>query len=619
MCGIQVMVDGAAGEAELREALGSALACLEHRGPDDSGIELITAGKHRVGLGHRRLSIIDLSAAGRQPMSDSRGELFIVYNGEIYNYIELRAELQRLGHAFRTGTDTETILAAYRAWGTDAFARFNGMWALALLDLRTNELVLSRDRAGIKPLYFCMPSNRALLVSSETRPIARQLRARGIALSPNEEIICDYLRQNLINHRDVSWFEEIRSFPAGTWARIDLNAPRLAPPAPQSYWDPFAVPHPQCKSDDDAAAYLGELLADAVKIRLRSDVPVGCLLSGGLDSSSIASFARANGNARLLSAVSDNRRYDESQFIDAYAEHAGMQPHRFVCPSEPPADLFDSLRRLLRVNEQPFNSLSVLSYHALMKDARAQGVTVILSGQGADELLCGYKKYYLFYLAGLLRARRLPAFAREAWGCLRISSPQFKLAEAKRYAPFVHDPVRAALGEKFAAHPPLDLGASASLSERQLLDIARFTVPALVHYEDRMSMAHSREVRLPFLDYRLISFCLQSPDSRKLQKGWTKYMLRRAMQGRLPDSIVWRRDKQGFLTPQENWLGKPLKRDMEALLAEPLETERRGYVRPGAFRNLYERFAKGDRLVWHGDVLRFLLTELWLQDLKRDI
>ena len=613
MCGLFGVVSRGAALSD--DAVRAAHEVQQHRGPDGIGAWHGTVDAHSVTLGHQRLSIIDLSVAGAQPMRRGDDEV-LVYNGEIYNYLELRSELERAGVVFRTRTDTEVVLAALRHWGAEAASqRFNGMWALAWLDRSGRRLVLSRDRAGEKPLYYTH-ADGALFFASEIKTL---LSLTGRRYAVNATVVARYLGQSLVDATDETFFEGIRKLPPACVATVPLAQDRPLDVRPRPYW--------QGRVAGDVAPFprfveeLASTFLDAVDIRLRSDVPVGVLLSGGLDSSCIAAamheLAGPDGDVNLLSAVSDDARYDESPFIDAMATHLG-RPVQKVRLDLWPEQVLPLLETLCWYNDEPVASFGNLAHYQLMQRAKEHGITVILSGQGADELLCGYRKYLGFYLQSLVRARRYVEAGRVAAGFLRNGTvlTQFTLAEASRYLPRVvarrNDGI---LGPRLRGTPALGVGlGEGSLQDRQWLDFTRFSIPLLTHTEDRMSMSHGREIRLPFLDVRLMDQLLPAPADYKLRDGWTKYALRKAFAGRLPPSVVWRKDKQGFVNPQVEWLRDRLRPAvLEAFGPESLIFQH-GLVDRRALLELYDRYCRP-----HGSGIFFLqifsplALEVWMR------
>ncbi|MGE5373161.1 MAG: asparagine synthase (glutamine-hydrolyzing) [Solirubrobacterales bacterium] len=615
MCGIAGII---ARDPDCRPLMLAAERTQLHRGPDAQRIASYPAGDWQVWLGHQRLSIIDLSEAGTQPMASEDGSDILIYNGEVYNYKEIRQELLLQGVRFHTETDTEVVLAALRQWGPEAaLSRFNGMWAFAWLDLSSKRLILARDRAGIKPLHFLMDEGR-FLFASELKTVLAMCPKR---FSINSQVAAAYLDQSLLDATDQTFLLGIDQVPAGHYCVLNLNASSLGPEM-HRYWRlPFdEIP---VTDEDELIERVRALFQDAVSLRLRSDVPVGVLLSGGLDSSSIAAMMRKNlgpsANLNLLSAVSRNAQYDESPFVDEMVRHLGCSIHKVNIDFEP-EEAFRYLDEVSWFNDEPAGSFSTVAHYLLMRRAKALGITVILSGQGADELLCGYKKYLGFWIKYLAETGHYGQAIGTFAGFVKNGSivNQFSLKEGKRYLPARFRPAEPGiLGERLHAYQPevIGLRPGMTVQERQALDVERFSVPVLTHYEDRMSMAFSREIRLPFLDYRMMELLVPLPVRMKLSRGWTKAIFRKAMAPELPREIAWRKDKQGFITPQSEWMRDRLKPQVLEYFGADSMIFKMGLADR---RNLLEKYSQYCRQGWSGsvsvkDIFNPLALEIWLR------
>jgi asparagine synthase (glutamine-hydrolysing) len=625
MCGIFGIVQYASLEPDA-SALEAAYRVQAHRGPDGHGIATYTIGRRSLTFAHQRLSIIDLSDAGLQPMEEADGAGSVIYNGELYNYLELRAELEGRGRSFLTRTDTEVLLTALREWGPDgALSRFNWMGALAWLDRTSGRLVLACDSASEKPLY-CYSDDNRLLFASEIKTLLTLL---GRKLPLDRDVVGQFVFQGLTDASTRTFFEGIRRIEAGTFTTLDLFAEELRcrvlrftpPQASMAAERPLPI--------GTFIEELRRLFIDAVRLRLRSDVPVGVLLSGGLDSSSIAAVAQrlagSHGAPRLLSAISEDPRFDESAHIGAMERYLGQRAHRITLRMAPET-LVAELSEANWYNDAPVAGLSALAHRRLMKRAKELGLTVILSGQGADETLLGYSKFLGFYLQSLVRRGRVvKAFAVLAtFLANRSIIAQFNLSDAKRYVPLLRvlsdssGAGRAQVeGEWLRGwnSVPLGLGAG-SLAERQILDLRHFSVPMLCHYEDRMSMAESREIRLPFLDPRLIDLLLAAPDDYKLRRGWTKYALRKAMEPMLPPEVCWRRDKRGFANPEGEWLKRELREAVLDAFGVDSLVCRHGILDSSALLRLYAQYRGqpvGRGSIWYREIFAPLSLELWMQ------
>jgi asparagine synthase (glutamine-hydrolysing) len=576
-----------------------------YRGPNDHGVCTLTLkpmegesnGRFDVFLGNRRLSILDLSANGHQPMTDGQGR-WIAYNGEIFNYLELRHELELKGHEFTTATDTEVILHVYSEYGEQGFDRLNGMWAFAIADTRQRRVILSRDRFSIKPLYI-LSVQGCTYFASEIKQLLPLLPTRRL----NTEIMSAFLAQGLLDHCCQTFFEGIvKLAPRNNMVvSLDTGASHERP-----YWN-FGRTR-SFSSANEAAEQFRALFLDSIKLRLRSDVKVGVLLSGGLDSSSIAVGCRnvVGDRVETYSVISEDGTCDERQFIDRLAE-TGLTNRKITFGH---VDALQDLTRVLYHSDEPVGGFSVVAQFKLFGAIkRDTDVTVLLSGQGGDEVLLGYLKFFFFYVKSLYRAHKysqaLFQLAASFWQ--RTILHQFTLRSARRYIPALAP--RHCRAFKMV-HVPVPVWECADIASRQVLDIEKYSVPALTHYEDRNSMAHSLEVRHPFLDHRLVEFLVNLPPDWKIRNGWTKYVLRQAIP-ELPDQIRWRRDKQGFLTPEQQWL----KNDLQHVIRRTFQRSKlseAGILNDQEFLAYYDRFQKG-AAVPHSDIARALIAEQWMR------
>ncbi|MFO0268556.1 MAG: asparagine synthase (glutamine-hydrolyzing), partial [Cyclobacteriaceae bacterium] len=514
-----------------------------------------------IGLGHRRLSIIDLSPNGHQPMLLPSQGLTLTFNGEIYNYIEIREELVTLGHQFHTGSDTEVILRAWAEWGTRALHKFNGMFAFVILDTLNNQLFAVRDRFGVKPLYYTQNSSY-LAIASEVKQL-RELPEYRFQL--NEQIAYDYLRYGLIDHAASTFEQGIEQVMPGHFLKLNLTSGEVK----VERWYELT---PQMWQGTEQQAYekFYALLKDSVRLRLRSDVPVGSALSGGLDSSAIVCLMRgvlqdqglANHPIETITSCFEDKKYDEWHFAEEVVKSVGARAHRVYPTLE---KLQVDLDNLLWHMDHPFGSTSQFSQWCVFEEARRQGLTVMIDGQGADEQLAGYGGNDLALYAGLLAKHRYGKLAWEAssyrqrysslpWGllfrALEVSYPRVgKQLIPKRYRLGRHEPPEWLRHEKFT---PFELHRG-SLTKSLMQQIQAMPLPALLRYEDRNSMAFSVESRVPFMDYRLIEFTLGLPEELIYRRGERKYLLRTAFRGVVPDKILDRKDKMGFVSPEERW------------------------------------------------------------------
>ncbi len=578
---------------------------VRYRGPDAAGYEVFNTkgtGTNNdafdIFLGHRRLSILDLSQAGNQPFTDENG-LWIVYNGEIFNYIELRNELVQKGHTFKSNTDTEVILHVYKEYGETGFDKLNGMWAFAILDIPKRKLILSRDRFSIKPLYF-ISVNDKIYFASEIKQLLPLLEKKEL----NAHIMFSYLSQGLLDHNDQTFYQGIHKIKPKTNVVIQCETGKIEE---KQYWDY----HPEEQlSWADAVERFRELFIDSVKIRLRSDVKIGALLSGGLDSSAIAVVAHdlQHGNFETYSVVSEDKRYSEEKFINVLSKGKGIQNDKLYYKQN---ESLDAVEETLFHNDEPFGGFSIVAQYKIFEKIKKEtDIVVVLSGQGGDETLMGYLKYFFFYLQELLKNGRVMRSFQQIFLSFMYGTvlTQFKYSDAKRYMPFLTKRSPPSFLNLENHYEPI--WEVQSTMQRQRADVDKYSVPALTHYEDRNSMAHSLEVRLPFLDHRLVNFVLNLPAEMKIHKGWTKYILREAFY-ELPKEIRWRRDKQGFITPEEKWLKDDFKERISKVFTTKSALEELGMINAERFLKYYEKFISGDRTIAYMEISRVFIAELW--------
>ncbi len=571
MCGLAAVVTlpGASVAPTLLKHFDRLLA---HRGPDGAGLATFTRAAApaepeaaEVALVFRRLAIIDLDPRASQPMASADGRYVLVFNGEIYNYVELRAELAGRGHGFRTTSDTEVLIAAFAEWGPAALARFVGMFAFALLDRTRRELFVARDPFGIKPLFWALGRD-CIALASEIAPL---LEVPGVGRAADLARAGLFLAVGQTDAGERTMFSAVRSLPAGTYATIALAGP--AAPSPVAYWQPRITPDPQPRPA--AAGELRELFLDSIRLHLRSDVPLGIALSGGVDSSAILAGARAVGGndlvIRTFSFAAEGSDVDETHFIELAAAAAGAQAARVrIAPEEIVADIDD----LVMSQGEPFGSLSIYAQHRVMRLAAESGIKVMLDGQGADELFAGYRPYLARRLSELIARVQLGAALRLVGAMLALPGVTAALV-AQAFEPAVPARLRAfarALlgrpllppwidGRRFAERGLLQTGAaprwSRDILHQALVQSLRETVlPALLRYEDRNAMRFSIESRVPFLTPQLAQFAYAQPSAYLIDaRATSKAVLRAALRGLVPDPILDRRDKIGFATPDRLW------------------------------------------------------------------
>ncbi|MBR1244191.1 asparagine synthase (glutamine-hydrolyzing) [Bradyrhizobium sp. AUGA SZCCT0274] len=598
MCGIFGVFDRH-GLRALPQELLKGLAIASHRGPDGEGAawfdtrqsrEIVidndparAASAHLL-LAHLRLAIIDLSDLGRQPMGTDDGQLWITYNGEIYNYLEIRAELESHGVVFRSHSDTEVVLRAYEAWGSEAFSRFVGMWAFAILDFRQRRLVVSRDRFGIKPLHYVTGGGRFAFASE----IKQLLEIPWVSRSLNTRAVYDYLQYEVSDLGAETFFDGINRLLPGHNLVLQLDTGSCEI---QRYYSPPTGPLLEGISPIDAARRFRELLYESVRVHLRSDVPVGTCLSGGLDSGAIAVLMReiSRTSERPVERHAFNCHFDipeanELEFTRQNIAAAEVQPH-FAEPAD--RDIVDDLQSLVWHQDEPFGSTSIFAQWSVFRLVRDTGVKVVLDGQGADEMLGGYASTAPHFFLEMAARGRFAKAMTESWQWSRLQGRPWhsvvpwtrlrtvlgKLSGAA--GPAMGSPQKPWIREEFKR-----ASAGKSLFELQAYQTAwdakapfesilrRFffesNLPALLRFEDRNSMAFSVESRVPFLDHRLVEFAFALPSDIKFRGGYAKRVLRDAMSGLLPEPVRMRARKMGFATPELHWqttVLKPLVRD----------------------------------------------------------
>jgi len=624
MCGIAgaLAARGSLGDAELGVSVRRMVGAIRHRGPDDQGVLALDG----VGLGHARLSIIDLSAAGHQPMVSEDGRLRIVFNGEIYNFKELRAQLLDTGYRFKSHTDTEVILNGFHCWGTAVFKQLRGMFAIALWDAANGELVLARDRVGKKPLFYGWHEG-ILLFGSEIKAI---LAWPGFERRPNLEAIHHYLS---LQYVPAPWsaFDGVHKVPQASFMVFKRGAGAHT----QSYWqlpDPCAARH---RPDVQLREELIELLDESVRLRMISDVPLGAFLSGGVDSSSVvAMMARhSSGRVKTYCIGFDEAEYDERAYARMVAERYDTDHHEMVVRP----NAMEVLPKLVWHYNEPFADPSALPTYYVSEIARRH-VTVALNGDGGDESFLGYPRYsqclQTEWISHLPRSlRRLggrivnavpPGLDRHRF--IRVARRWLTYVSEKRssrYAPsmvyFFEQDKRAGYGERLVSY--LD-SSSLDLLERYFeqspsfvggaawADIHTYLPDDLLVKVDVASMAHALEARSPLLDHKLMEWAARIPPEQKMAGGQTKNILKKAMEPHLPSEVLYR-PKKGFGVPIDQWF----KSDMKEFAYETLLSQaarQRGLVKADFVEKMLDEHCGGVRL-HHTRLWALLMLELWFR------
>jgi asparagine synthase (glutamine-hydrolysing) len=609
MCGIAGIYCLDSGRSVDRDKLLAMVSTMHHRGPDAQGASVLTPW---VGFGHARLAILDLHPESNQPFAIDDGDLTITFNGEVFNYIELRDELEQLGHRFRTRSDTEVILYAYKQWGPAALRRFNGMWGIAIYDRRDDTLFCARDRFGVKPFNYALGHGR-FIFASEIKAI---LAAAPELATPNYDSLSRVLRASVGAMCVSTCFAEIQRLPPAHSLTIKRGVVKI-----ERWWD-FPEDVDTTITEQDAADGLREILTSAVRLRMRSDVPVGLTLSSGLDSSAIAATVRKihSGPFDTFTAMYAGEPYDESARADAFSKSLGMTSN--LIPANPD-NFLETLRQLVWHLEMPIHTAAVFPLWNIARAARAK-VTVLLEGQGADEALAGYDVNFVEAMLDFALAGQLRQAAVEARWAARTMGAKQALLLAGRYfnPPFLHKAYRWARGDEGVYVGPLANAAeSADLTRRvsrrrgrlnaSLVEQIEGRLVNLLHYGDAISMAHSIESRCPFLDFRLIEFATRLPGRYKFRDGFGKFILRRAMRDMLPSSIVDNRHKLGFPTPIARWFRECPEQTVYPVLRSP-ECRARGLFDPKMLDKSIDDFIRG-RIEISTTIYRWILTELWFQ------
>ena len=561
MCGIAGVVT----KQNVREAsqfLEKATNKLSHRGPEEESFWINE--KDTTAFGHRRLCIIDLSKAGAQPMHYA-SRYTIIYNGELYNYLEVKKELETQGHSFQSHSDTEVLLVAYATWGADCLQRFDGMFAFAIWDEKEQTLFAARDRFGEKPFFFFYDGEKLVFASE-----IKALWEMGIEKEVNQSMLYNFLTIGYTsNPADSSetFYNNIHKLPSAHYLTYSLAGNKLNI---QPYWQVYVEVNKNI-SEADAVAQFQHLFSDSIRKRLRSDVPIGTSLSGGLDSSSIVAFCAAEKaqqyTHKCFTASFTGFEKDETVYASLVANTFNLRHFTTTVAEDEVVSVMD---KIVAQQDEPFSSSSALAQYKVFELAKEQGVTVLLDGQGADEILAGYHKYYKWYWGELYRSRQLSKtgelkFAR----ALGIDEPfNLKSKSAALLPEFSASILQAQKSTKAFRHP--DLNRDFAFSNKRNLYYTTPTQPGLngaLHYNtfvngleeilrlaDRNSMAHSLEVRLPFLQHTLVEFLFTLPPHFKIHQGWTKWLLRKSVEDKLSKEIVWRKGKTGYETPQKQWM-----------------------------------------------------------------
>ena len=594
----------------IRENFEKMVDIVEYRGPDSRG----TFFKDGVALGHRRLSIIDLSEDGCQPFFYAE-RYVLVYNGEIYNYKELKQELIVKDYQFHTETDTEVLAAAYDYWGKECVQHFNGMWSFAILDQKNKELFCSRDRFGVKPFYYYLDSKQ-FIFASEIKQILCMLDKPPVA---NKKRLLEFLVCGDQDYTAETMFQGILQLRGGQEITFDLTTKKLKV---DEYYN-LGEKAIKSESYEESCGNFRKTFENSIKLRLRADVPVGYCLSGGLDSSSIVCVANEQVKRsereieqHTVSSCFEDKTYDEQEYIDEVVKKTEVYSHK-IYPDG--STLFDEMDKIIWHMDEPFGSTSVYAQWNVFREAKKNNLTVMLDGQGADEQLAGYSSFYGVYFAQLLRQLRFITFWRELKSYKKLRASTEKHVKSKKIllsaivAAYLPQGIYMKLRKKFQHSVELPFTAeqvemvyknrkiySMGDSKQFILDNMQCGMQSLLHFEDRNSMAFSIESRVPFLDYKLVETIMGIPLRYKIRNGITKAVLRDGLKGILPEKIRSRYSKLGFVTPEDKWINEhydQYSKELESAcdVLEPLVDKQ--WVMEWFEKNC-GKIARGDFTVW---------------------
>lgn len=565
---------------------------LKHRGPDDSGVYLHTQKRGVIlALGHRRLSILDLSDKAHQPMQDPTGRYTLSYNGEIYNYKELRQELVLEGVSFESSGDTELVLKALIYWGREAFSKFNGMWALAFYDSIENELILSRDRLGQKPLYILEDKeNGGFVFSSEIKGI---LGFPHYKKRMNLQRIYRYMALSYRYSEALydSFFEDINQLQPGSYMAIDASGKKTV----TQYWK-LSMPSGDDRKDSEVIEEFRHLLIDSVRLRLRSDVPVGVLLSGGLDSTSIACIARKilNHDVHAFSGVmgEEKGKYDEREYIEEVRREADL-PGDYITMR--PWEMFEAVREMLHGYDEPICTVSWYSLYLILERIHQKSFKVLLCGHGGDELMAGYMDHFHYRFLDLFQSgewdelksqvalwdehqkeRQIPDEIKVRWKYLKRLQKDRSI-EWTRYSNYENLFDEGVLQDIRNIPCFLQEPYEEELDRRLRIELLHEVTPVLLKAEDRNSMMFSVESRCPFFDYRILDLCYSLPGRFKIREGVGKWLLRESMRSILPEKVRTRKDKAGLICPADQWFRTVNRSQIQELINSEIQ-ERMGIL-----------------------------------------
>jgi asparagine synthase (glutamine-hydrolysing) len=634
MCGV-IGIISSESRQEITDSADKMLRFIDHRGPDGRGLEVFNLPKaQHLALGHNRLAIIDTTDAGLMPMSNADDSLSIIFNGEIFNYIELKEELASLGYCFTTNTDTEVLLNAYSEWGSDCLNKLNGMFAFAIFNKVNSELFIARDRYGVKPLYYFFQDN-LFIFASEIKSI---LTHQNVDVAPEEEMLGKFLLTGAVNNTNLTCFSGIYSLSPGY--SLKMQQGKLTT-------DKWYSPIKNLLSSDPNYNYqksLGDfqdIFHDAVKLRLRSDVEVGACLSGGLDSSAIVG-AVANissdmsnpGSFKTFSSVYDDPKISEIEYVDEVTKFTNTTNFSFT----PQLDAFwENIPKIIWHNDEPIQTPTTFNQWSVMEAAKNQSIKVTLDGQGVDELAAGYPTYFSIHLAELARKLNVIEFITTfkdivstkgegrntvsllfrviyllipQWAISALSAiPFFRfVVKGESFQPILRKKYKQSWRNIAKHQLLLQRKHSISIAKRLRFDFYNMSLPALLRYEDRSSMAFSIEARTPFLDYRLVEFIQSLPSEYFIKEGLTKAIVRDGVSSLIPQSVFNRTDKKGYPIPSSDWLNKSDKIIKNIFSGETFLST---YINIDEFQKM---LSLGKLPIKDDELWRLVFAELWFRE-----
>lgn len=529
----------------------SVIDSVIHRGPDGRGWDEFSSAMGSVIMAHRRLAIIDLSDAGHQPMASEDKRFWVTYNGEIYNYLEIRHELEKLGHYFKTKTDTEVLLKGYAEWGSECLHKFNGMFAFVIWDDEDKKIFAARDRFGVKPIYY-YKQNDKLAFASEIKQFKHLSGWKNVL---NKKMADEYLETNCCDNKTETLYENVFQLLPGEYLKLDIQTSSLSTVT----WYNLKNISTRKTTTKLAISKFKELFSSAIKLRFRADVSVGACLSGGIDSTSIVSMLDVIHTGRqkiyTFSSVFPGHKIDESAYIDEIVSQKKLISYKNYPSFE---DFLEKLDSILYHQDLPFLGTSVFAQWSTFQSAKKEGVTVLLDGQGADESLLGYSWMLNSVIFDYLKKLDLLSLYKFIRWQIKYNKQTLKhifLSATQQRFPNILSGFLQMLGKQTKK---MELKKLSTLNN-VCMDHFYNNLQTLLRYEDRNSMAFSRESRLPFLDYRLVEFIFSLSVDKRLRGNVTKWILRESMRGINLDSILKRKDKIGFATPEQEWFQKLIK------------------------------------------------------------